>query len=115
MYYLPGSHHLVGFDNVAIGQNMSSLFELYPQLAEIEPTAAPMKPGTVGFHNGLTAHGAGPNMTPRWRRAMTCGFMPVGSTFNGTANILPAERIARLKIGDSLDDDTENPLVWPAD
>lgn len=112
MYYLPGSHKLVTFDNVGIGQNMDSLFELYPQLAKIEPVAAPMKPGSVGFHNGLTAHGAGPNMTPRWRRAMTCGFMPMGSTFNGNANILPAERLARLKIGDSLDDDAENPLVW---
>ena len=43
---------------------------------------------------------------------MTCAYMPLGSTYNGQANILSAERLARLKPGDSLDDDAENPLVW---
>jgi ectoine hydroxylase-related dioxygenase (phytanoyl-CoA dioxygenase family) len=71
-----------------------------------------MKAGSCSFHNGLTIHGAGPNMTPRWRRAMTCGFMPIGSTFNGQRNILSKEQMARLKVGDVLEDDEQNPIVW---
>jgi phytanoyl-CoA hydroxylase len=114
MYYLPGSHRLVTYENTGIGPDIGALFDVYPQLRAIEPVAAEMKAGSCGFHNGLCAHAAGPNMTPRWRRAMTCGYMPAGATFNGTSNILTAERIARLKVGDSLDDDAENPLVGAA-
>lgn len=111
LYYLPGSHRMVTYENVGIGPEIAGLFEVYPKLASIEPVAAPMRAGSCGFHNGLCAHGAGPNMTPRWRRAMTCGYMPVGATFNGQQNILQPSRLARLKVGDPLDDDAENPRV----
>ena len=57
-------------------------------------------------------HGAGANMTPGWRRAMTCGYMPDGSVFNGTRNILPQAYFDSLTIGDALDDDSINPLIW---
>ncbi len=60
----------------------------------------------------LTPHGAGANMTPGWRRAMTCGYMPDGSTFNGIRNILPQDYVDTLAIGDVLADDTLNPLIW---
>ncbi len=111
MYYLPGSHHLATYQNVGIGPDMGALFEVYPAMGAIEPVAAPMKAGSCGFHNGLTAHGAGANMTPRPRRAMTCGYMPAGSTYNGQTNIMPEKRVQQLAIGDSLDDEAENPLV----
>ena len=39
-----------------------------------------MRAGSCSFHNGLMMHGASANMTPGSRRAMTCGFMPDGST-----------------------------------
>jgi ectoine hydroxylase-related dioxygenase (phytanoyl-CoA dioxygenase family) len=68
--------------------------------------------GGALFHNGLTFHGAGANMTPRARRAMTAGFMPEDATFNGIQNILSPERVARLRIGDPLADDDENPVVY---
>jgi hypothetical protein len=51
-------------------------------------------------------------MTPGYRRAMTCGYMPEGSTFNGNKNILPAAYLETLKIGDVLDNDELNPVVW---
>ena len=60
----------------------------------------------------VTIHGAGPNMTPGWRRAMTCAFMPDGATFNGQANILTPAQVSALKVGDLLDDDRQNPLIW---
>ena len=43
---------------------------------------------------------------------MTCAYMPDGSTFNGKRNILPEEYFASLKIGDLLDDERQNPLIW---
>jgi phytanoyl-CoA hydroxylase len=113
MHYLPGAHKRVTYENSTIGPNFAEFFEVYPELQDIMPVAAPMRAGTCGFHSGLTPHCAGPNITPHWRRAMTCIYMPVGATFNGNANILSAERMAKLKVGDPLDDDTDHPLVTP--
>jgi phytanoyl-CoA hydroxylase len=112
MYYIPGSHKTARYDNSGIGQNLSALFKLYPEWRAIDPVGVPAAAGTAVFHNGLTAHGAGANMTNKPRPAMTCGYMPDGSTFNGTQNILPDDVFKKLKIGDLLNDDARNPLIW---
>ena len=52
-------------------------------------------------------------MTNGYRRAMTCAYMPDGSTFNGQRNILKDEQIARLEVGDVLRDPAQNPMVYP--
>lgn len=111
MYYLPGTHKTATFDNVEITENLGGLFEIYPEWGTGTPVAAEMKAGDAGFHNGLTAHGAGANMTPNVRAAMTCAFMPDGATFNGQKNILSDEYAASLKVGDTLQDDAQNPIV----
>ncbi len=113
LYFIPGSFHHTSFENPGIGKNMDAIFDFYPQLAGSKPAAVPMKAGSCSFHNGLTIHGAGPNMTPGIRRAMTCAYMPDGATFNGIKNILSDEQVARLKIGDLLNDDSQNPLLYP--
>jgi phytanoyl-CoA hydroxylase len=112
MWYIPGSVHTATYDNVGIGMNLSDLFKLYPLWREIDPVACPCPAGTAVFHNGLTAHGAGANMTNKPRRAMTCAYMPDGSTFNGKKNILPEEYLATLQIGDVLNNNSINPLLW---
>ncbi len=113
MYYLPGTHKRTSYDKKGhFGPNMGALFDEYPEFREIEPVAAEMKAGSAGFHNGLIAHAAGPNMTPHPRRAMTCIYMPDGSIFNGIQNVLSDEQVANLNIGDVLDDETQTPLVW---
>lgn len=112
LYYLPGTHKSATFDNVGIGQNIGDIFRVYPEWAKIMPTPAVMKAGSCGFHNGLVGHGAGANMSPGWRRAMTCAYMPDGATFNGKQNVLADEYVARLKIGDRLEDDRQNPLIY---
>ncbi len=114
LYFLPGSHRLVDFAGPGIDMNMAALFAMYPQLASIEPVAAPMRAGSASFHNGLTAHGAGANMTPRWRRAMTAAYFPDGCTYNGQAGILDRDYVAQLKPGDVLDRETEVPFVYRA-
>ena len=61
---------------------------------------------------GLTMHGASANMTPGYRRAMTCAFMPEGSTFNGEKNVLTEKDFNSLTIGDILDNDATMPLTY---
>ena len=112
LYYLPGTHKTARYENVGIGEKMADLFKVYPEWRQIEPVACPCPAGSAVFHNGLTAHGAGANMTNRPRRAMTCAYMPDGAIFNGAKNVLPDAYFATLKIGDVLNDDTVNPLVW---
>jgi ectoine hydroxylase-related dioxygenase (phytanoyl-CoA dioxygenase family) len=112
LYYLPGTHKTARYENVGIGEKMADLFKVYPEWRSIEPVACPCPAGSAVFHNGLTAHGAGANMTNKPRRAMTCAYMPDGATFNGVKNILPDDYFASLTIGDVLDNDVTNPLIW---
>ena len=112
LYFIPGSHRTATFDNTDIGQNIGDLFAIYTEWGEQEAIPAPMKAGSCSFHNGLVAHGAGANMTPGKRRAMTCAYMPDGSTFNGKQNILPPETFESLTVGDLLDDDVQCPLIY---
>ena len=60
------------------------------------------------------AHGAGANMTAGRRRAMTCAYMPDGCVYNGTQNVLPADYVETISVGDTLDDDWLNPLIYSA-
>ena len=112
MWYMPGTHLMASFRNVGIGQNIGALFQVYPEWREIEAVPVPVPAGSAVFHNGLVAHGAGANMTPRPRRAMTCAYMPDGCTFNGQRNVLPEDYFNRLQIGDVLDDPRQTPLIW---
>ena len=112
LWYLPGTQRSARFELTEIGSSLGALFDAYPEWLDIEPVAAPCAAGGAIFHNGLVAHAAGANMTPRSRRAMTCAYMPRGSTFNGTQNILPDAYAASLEVGDVLDDDEINPLVY---
>ncbi len=114
LYFIPGSHKITSFKNSAIGKNMDGIFQVYPQCAKTQPFVAKMKAGSCSFHNGLTIHGAGANMTPGFRRAMTCAYMPEGNAFNGQANILPEEYLKTLKVGDPLNNDEQNPLIYHA-
>jgi len=112
LFFIPGSHKLTSFQNPGITKNMGAIFDFYPQFKKTKAVAAPMKAGSASFHNGLCIHGAHANMTPCFRRAMTCAYMPDGSTFNGQKNILSDEQAAKLKIGDLLRDDFQNPLIY---
>jgi ectoine hydroxylase-related dioxygenase (phytanoyl-CoA dioxygenase family) len=112
LYFFPGSHLTTTFDNPGITKNLDAIFEMYPQYRTATPTQAAMKAGSCSFHNGMTIHGAGANMTNRARRAMTCAFMPDGARFNGQQNILTDEQLSALTVGDVLADDDQNPLVY---
>lgn len=112
LFFIPGSHKQTTFKNTGIGKNMAGIFEDYPQFKLSPAVPAMMKAGSCSFHNGLTIHGAHANMTPGFRRAMTCAYMPDGNTYNGIPNILPEEYEKTLKIGDLLDNNNQNPLIY---
>ena len=112
LYFIPGSYHHTRFDNPGIGKNMDAIFDFYPQFITSPSVAVPMKAGSCSFHNGLTIHGAGANMTNGFRRAMTCAYMPDGARFNGIRNILRDEQVAQLNVGDLLNDEQQNPLIY---
>jgi len=112
LYFMPGTFHTTTFKNSPIGKNMDGIFEIYPQFASISSAAAPMKAGSCSFHNGLTIHGAGANMTKGIRRAMTCAYMPDGNVYNGQPNVLPDAYARTLSIGDPLNNDAQNPLIY---
>jgi ectoine hydroxylase-related dioxygenase (phytanoyl-CoA dioxygenase family) len=112
LWFLPRSHKVARFEEVGITPEMGGLFRLYPEMARTDPVPVPMTAGDCSCHNGLTGHGAGPNMTRGRRIAMTCAFMPEGSTFNGKQNVLPRAYFESLEIGDVLRNDDWNPLVY---
>ena len=110
--FYPGYFSQHYFENPGIGKNMDAIFDFYPQFKQLKSVAVPVKAGSCSFHNGLTIHGAGANMTNGFRRAMTCAYMPDGTTFNGIKNILSNEQVAKLAIGDLLNDESQNPLIY---
>ena len=112
MYFMAGSNKDTGFIEPGIGANMGDIFNSYPEYATQKPVSSIIKAGSCSFHNGLTIHGAGVNMTPFTRNAMTCAYMPDGSTFNGKKNVLPDDYFKTLKIGDVLNNDEINPLIY---
>ncbi|TZF84896.1 phytanoyl-CoA dioxygenase family protein [Pedobacter sp. BS3] len=112
LFFIPGSYHKTTFENPGIGKNMGEIFDFYPQFRHSKSVAAPMKAGSCSFHNGLTIHGAHANMTPGFRRAMTCAYMPDGNVYNGQPNILPDSYLQHIKPGDLLNDDAQNPLIY---
>ncbi len=115
LWYLPGTHKAASFDSVGIGENLGDIFKRYPEWKKIKAVPANAPAGSAVFHNGLVGHGAGTNMTPYPRRAMTCAFMPDGSTFNGIQNVLPNEYYQTLKLDDVLNNNDINRLTWHKD
>lgn len=112
LYYVPGSHKAAKYANVGIGPELGALFDVYPEWRGVPAVACPVPAGGALLHNGLTFHGAGANMTAASRRAMTCAYMPDGATFNGQQNVLPPAYFASLHVGDVLDREEHNPLVY---
>jgi len=117
--YIPGSHKAQSMRNAAIGSDLGGLFRENPGWADITPVFCPIPAGGAVIHNGFIAHGAGANMTPGRRRAMTVVFMADGATFDRDDGASWAgawswsrEERARYQPGDRLDNDEQFPLVY---
>jgi hypothetical protein len=115
LWYLPGSHLSARTGiNTGTASRLDAIFSVYPAWAGIDAVAVELPAGGAVVHNGLACHGAGPNLTPRPRRALAGAYMPVGATYNGNPDILPKNYASGLQVGDALADETVHPLVWRA-
>ncbi len=114
MYLLPGTHLKSRFDFTGIleREGVGGLFEEYPDWVEMEPYVAEVRAGDAVFISGMVAHAAGPNMTPRPRRAYAMLFMPEGATYNGRRSGLPYELVEKLKTGDVIPHHEHLPLLF---
>ncbi len=112
LYFVPGSHRRRLATAVDLGPEHGALFAAHPEAAE-PAVPTPIPAGSCTFHNGHTIHGAGANMTPGRRRAMTIAFMPGDATFNGVqdAQVLGQDYLETLRPGDPLANEDLNPLV----
>ena len=112
MWFVPGSMRYARYEKSPIEYNMGDLFKAYPEMTQTDTVPAVLQAGDCTFHNGLCAHGAGANMTRKRRIAMVGIYMPVGATFNGVRNVLPKAYFESLRIGDVLENDDWNPIVY---
>lgn len=112
LWFMPGSHRDTEFGEPGISVSMGDVFQKYPKYYDKKPVSSVIKAGSCSFHNGMCLHAAGGNMTPGTRRAMTCAFMPDGSIFNGNQNVLSDKKFAKLTIGDLMNDESQNPLIY---
>jgi phytanoyl-CoA hydroxylase len=115
LYFVPGSHRLELTAAGDLGPDLGAVFAAHPEAA-YTPTPCPLPAGGCSFHNARTVHGAGANMTPGRRRAMTAAFMPDGVRFNGTLDVrvLGEKYAGTLTEGDLLENDELNPVVYAA-
>lgn len=115
LYFVPGSHRLGLTTAGDLGPDLGALLAAHPEAATT-PKPSPVRAGGCSIHNAQTVHGAGANMTPGRRRAMTAAFMPDGVTFDGTQDVrsLGKDYLAALSVGDRLENDELNPVVYAA-
>lgn len=113
LYFVPGSHRLGLTYRSDLGPHLGAIFADQPEI-EGAPVPAELPAGGCTFHNARTIHGAGANMTSGRRRAMTTAFMPDGVRFDGTGDVrsLGADYLDTLAVGDPLQNDQLNPVVY---
>ncbi|WP_135553847.1 phytanoyl-CoA dioxygenase family protein [Paenibacillus cymbidii] len=88
MMFVPGSHKagkLTGI-NLAEPENIFD-FVKGTEFETRKPVIVPLKKGSLTFHNGLTFHAAGSNMSDAPRRVLAIIFMPDGTTYNGKPHL----------------------------
>lgn len=112
--YVPGTHLDERSESVPIDEDLGGLFKVYPEWTKRDPVFCPVPAGGAVVHNGLTAHGAGANMTPHQRIAHSIAYMPDGARFNGAQDVYTKAQVEHMAVGDLLDDERQNPLVFSA-
>jgi phytanoyl-CoA hydroxylase len=115
LHFVPGSNQQRLTSAVDLGPDLGALFLAHPDAAR-PSVPCPLPAGGASFHNGHTIHGAGANMTPGRRRAMTMAYMPADARYNGVRDtqVLGEDYLGRLTVGQPLDNDDLNPVVYSA-
>ncbi len=91
MSFIPGSHTLGPCDPIDLGNaTEETLLAKFPaeQRKKFRPVAVEMKAGSCTFHDGLTFHYAGPNVSESPRRAIVTIYMPGGTRYRTLEHIV---------------------------
>lgn len=107
MRFVPGSHRLgpLGrFD--LVGREHDWHETLRPEDMELvsQPVTQPLAAGEATVHDGLTLHGAGPNMSDHPRRGWTMIFMPSETRWTGGPHPHANNNIDGMILGDTWTD-----------
>jgi ectoine hydroxylase-related dioxygenase (phytanoyl-CoA dioxygenase family) len=85
MSFIPGSQHKTGTELQVITW-ARALFDKVPELEWSERVVAPLRAGGITFHQGWTAHRAGPNETDTPRVAFSAIYVEDGVTLTSGAD-----------------------------
>ncbi len=87
MRFVPGSHRLGPLGRIDLVGNEHRVEDLLTaeDLALVQqPVSVPIAAGDATVHDGLTLHGAHPNLTDTPRRVWACLFIPASTLWNGS-------------------------------
>jgi len=109
---VPGSHRfgVRAFANIFTDRGFD--LERGPEARGIAPEFAPVKPGDVSFHHGLTIHVAKPNQSARMRRVHTMIHFADGTTRKHSRQRHPCADRAGIAPGALVQSDV-TPIAWP--
>jgi ectoine hydroxylase-related dioxygenase (phytanoyl-CoA dioxygenase family) len=110
--FVPGSHRfgVKAFANIFTDRGFD--LEHGPEARGIAPEFAPVNPGDVSFHHGLTIHVAKPNASARTRRVHTMIYFADGSTRKQSRQRHPCVDRAGIEPGALVRSDV-TPIAWP--
>jgi hypothetical protein len=97
--FVPGSKHLGPLgrnDLVGNPRTLDQMLTLEDRTFVDEPVCVPLRQGEFTVHDGLTLHGAGPNLGHEPRRAWTVQMIPADTLYTGAP--LPLQRLTQLGI-----------------
>ncbi len=100
MGFIPGSHRRTGL-SIQVIMDPRSLFDQAPELEWTERVQAPLRAGGATFHQGWTAHRAGPNQTEVMRVAFSAIYVDASERVARPVGWLPRP----LAVGDAFPDD----------
>ncbi len=91
---------------------MRDLFAAFPEWQTIKARRTPVRAGGLVIYSGMIAHGAGANITPGRRRAVTIAYFPDDEVYSDRCDTPPDKYCDALTVGDRLDDDRYVLLIW---
>jgi ectoine hydroxylase-related dioxygenase (phytanoyl-CoA dioxygenase family) len=105
MHFVPGSHnwnvHEIIYLDDSKPKEQNDIFSRVADKPahEVQRVYVPLKRGSVTFHNGLTFHYAGKNMSDKPRRVLSIIYMADGTTYNGKGHVV-SDEAGNLKVGE---------------
>ncbi len=112
MGYVPGSHRfgVRSFANIFTASGFD--LEKGEEARGVPPEFAPVQPGDVAFHHGMTIHLALANRTSRTRRVHTMIYFADGSTRKQSKHKHPCVDRAGIEPGAPVQS-AVTPIAWP--